>query len=279
LIKYLAKKRGVPEEEVKLLLEAAKDRDEERIQEKLAVLAETGELISKMPQQVQQAAMPMIAQTLIPRQDRTVERIAAVAAAMRGGDEVSKMIESLKQEIQELKDEKVREEREELLKTLEEELADIRSYVDKVVSKLASREAEDKDELDALGEYLEKVERTKEKMKALGLIREKEEDDIDLSRAEEILRKAGYRVERPLTWDTLQKYLDEQIKKVREEAKKEAMEELKIQEKREAMLVDLFSTISGAVLDAMKGPASASGTSAEKIVERVREWKGQKQEI
>ena len=279
MIKYLAKKRGVPEEEVKLLLEAAKDRDEERIQEKLAVLAETGELISKMPQQVQQAAMPMIAQTLIPKQDRTVERIAAVAAAMRGGDEVSKMIESLKQEIQELKDEKVREEREELLKTLEEELADIRSYVDKVVSKLASREAEDKDELDALGEYLEKVERTKEKMKALGLIREKEEDDIDLSRAEEILRKAGYRVERPLTWDTLQKYLDEQIKKVREEAKKEAMEELRIQEKREAMLVDLFSTISGAVLDAMKGPASASGTSAEKIVERVREWKGQKQEI
>jgi len=72
LIKYLAKKRGVPEEEVKLLLEAAKDRDEERIQEKLAVLAETGELISKMPQQVQQAAM-------------------------RGGDEVSKMIESFVQ--------------------------------------------------------------------------------------------------------------------------------------------------------------------------------------
>ena len=279
MIKYLAKKRGVPEEEVKLLLEAAKDRDEERIQEKLAVLAETGELISKMPQQVQQAAMPMIAQTLIPRQDRTVERIAAVAAAMRGGDEVSKMIESLKQEIQELKDEKVREEREELLKTLEEELADIRSYVDKVVSKLASREAEDKDELDALGEYLEKVERTKEKMKALGLIREKEEDDIDLSRAEEILRKAGYRVERPLTWETLQSYIEKEIQKVREEAKKEAMEELRIQEKREAMLVDLFSTISGAILDAMKGPASASGTSAEKIVERVREWKGQKQEI
>ena len=254
LIKYLAKKRGVPEEEVKLLLEAAKDRDEERIQEKLAVLAETGELISKMPQQVQQAAM-------------------------RGGDEVSKMIESLKQEIQELKDEKVKKEREELLKTLEEELADIRSYVDKVVSKLASREAEDKDELDALGEYLEKVERTKEKMKALGLIREKEEDDIDLSRAEEILRKAGYRVERPLTWETLQSYIEKEIQKVREEAKKEAMEELRIQEKREAMLVDLFSTISGAVLDAMKGPASASGTSAEKIVERVREWKGQKQEI
>jgi len=289
-VKVLAKKKGIPEDEAKLLLESIKESDDYgEIKESLVAIADMGEVVGRLPNGIQPLAVPLIGQAMwsggSSKAEKIAENVALISAAIRAAygtdDGAAKLIEDLRKEIQELKEEKLRKEQEEMLSAFKDSLDNVTDYIRALENQIAQirEEKHAKDDLDALDEYLEKAKRTKEKLKALGLIKEKEEDEIDLSKAEELLRRAGYKVERPLTWDSLQKYVEEQMKRVREEAKKEAMEELKIQEKREALLVDLFSTLSGAVLDALKtqGAKGASTTVSEQIAERVKEWKEMKE--
>jgi len=290
-VRAIAKRKGIPEEEAKLLLDSIKDTDEfDEIKDSFITLADMGEALQKFPESAQPYALPLMAEVFkrggggSSKIEKIAENAAIISAAMRAAysdDGAAKLIEDLRKEIQELKEEKLKKEQEEMVNAFKDSLDSITDYIRALENQIAQirEEKHAKDDLDALDEYLEKAKRAKEKLKALGLIKEKEEDDIDLSKAEELLRKAGYKIERPLTWDSLQHYIEKEMKKVREEAKKEAMEELKIQEKREALLVDLFSTLSGAVLDAMKGGSAPSQSGRfEEIAERVKEWKEMKQE-
>jgi hypothetical protein len=238
-----------------------------------------------MPAQVQPLAVPLMAQTLFnagsSRAQKIAENVALITAAIRAAygsdDGYQKLIEDLRKEIQELKEEKMRREQEEILKQVEETFTSVENYIKALEAKIEQLESEDgrksKDEIDILEETLEKIERTKEKLKRLGLIKEREEPDIDLTKAEEILRKAGYKIEKPLTWDTLQNYIEEQMKKIREEAKKEAMEELKIEEKRLAMITDLITTAVGAAFEAMSSSSSEVEFKGEELKRRFEEWR------
>ena len=63
LVRILAKKRGLSEEEARAFLESVKGTDEyDEIKQSLARLIDAGELIQKMPSQVQPLAIPLLMQ-------------------------------------------------------------------------------------------------------------------------------------------------------------------------------------------------------------------------
>jgi len=103
------------------------------------------------------------------------------------------------------------------------------------------------------------------------------EPQINESDVIEKLKKQGYKIEPPPDWSTVDKLIDEKIRKVREEAKREAMEELKLQEKRESMLVDFISTVGGAIIDGLRSKGESKLVN-EALKERVSEWKEKKSE-
>lgn len=277
-MKILAKKKGIQEEEAKLLLESLKTQDDfDEIKQSLTAIADVGEIITHFPSNIQPLAVPLLAQTMqsSSRAEKIAENIALISAAIKAAysDDGTKLIEELRKEIQELKEEKIRKEQEEMLKQVEQTFQSVTDYIKALERKIEQLESQEKrDELDELESYLDRVEKTKEKLKRLGLIKEKEEESIDISKAEEVLKKAGYKIERPLTWDSLQKYIDEQMKKIREEAKKEAMEELKIEEKRLTLITDFITTVAGAAIDALSVTETETEGKA-KIKRRFEEWR------
>jgi len=288
LVKVLAKRKGIPEDEAKLLLESLKQQDDyEEIKQSLAAIADMGEVVGRFPSTVQPLAFPLFAQAMVgggsSRAEKIAENVALITAAIKaayGTDDGAavKVIEDLRKEIQELKEEQMRREQEAMLQQVEQTFQSVTEYIRALEQKIEQLEGNGRregDELDALESYLEKVERTKEKLKKLGLVKDRE-DEADFSKAEEILRKAGYRIEKPLTWDNLERMMEEKLKKIREEARKEAMEELKVEEKRLSMIMDLVSVIAGAAFDA----ASASGggqsegvSKGEELRRRFEEWR------
>ena len=282
LVKVLAKRKGIPEDEAKLLLESLKREDDfDEIKQSLAAIADMGEVVGRFPSNVQPLAIPLFAQTLwggSSRAEKIAENVALITAAIKaayGDDGANKLIEDLRKEIQELKEDKLKREQEEMLKRVEETFQSVTDYIRALERKIEQLEGgkERRDELEALEEYLEKLEKTKEKLKKLGLLKERDED-VDLVKAEELLRKAGYKIEKPLTWDSLQRYIDEQMKKVREEAKKEAMEELKVEEKRLSLITDFITTIAGAAIDAIStSPEGESASKVEELKRRFDEWR------
>lgn len=295
LVKVIAKRKGIPEEEAKLLLESMKDDDEyEELKKTLATIADVGAVMQNMPPTIQPLAAPLITQTLMSggnsssKAAKIAENVALISAAIRaaygddGKDHYLEIIKELKEEIKELKEEKAKKEQEQLVQQITDTISAISEYMKALENRIAQIEesksnTKQKDEIELIEEYLEKLEKTKEKLKKLGLIKEKEddEDSIDLSKAEELLRRAGYRIEKPLTWDTLHKYIEEQVRKVKEEAKKEAMEELKVKEKQMAMITDLIQVCFGSAIEAL---ASKSGsTSFPNVLERFQQWKVSKE--
>jgi len=287
LVKVLAKKKGIPEDEARLLLESLKQQDDyEEIKQSLAAIADMGEVVGRFPSTVQPLAFPLFAQAMMgggsSRAEKIAENVALITAAIKaayGTDEGAavKVIEDLRKEIQELREEQMKREQEAMLQQVEQTFQSVTEYIKALEQKIEQLEGNGRrtegDELDVLESYLEKVERTKEKLKKLGLVRDREEE-ADLSKAEEILRKAGYRIEKPLTWDNLERMMEEKLKKIKEEARKEAMEELKVEEKRLSMIMDLVSVIAGAAFDAASGGGQPENVSkGEELRRRFEEWR------
>jgi len=298
LVKVLAKRKGIPEEEAKLLLESMKDDDEyEELKKTLATVADVGAVMQNMPPTIQPLAAPLITQTLMSagggssKAAKIAENVALISAAIRAayGDDGNKdehfleIIRELKEEIKELKEEKMKREQEQLVQQITDTISAISEYMKALEDRIAQIEEsknktpveKQKDEIDLIEEYLEKLEKTKEKLKKLGLIKEAEDDGskLDLSKAEELLRKAGYRIEKPLTWETLHQYIEEQVKKVKEEAKKEAMEELKVKERQMAMITDLIQVCFGSAIEALASKSNGTSSTLPNILERFQQWK------
>lgn len=284
-----ARKEDIDQEIWKAIFAKKPDKFED-LKELLPLIVVNAEAISKTPPTMQNLLGFALASAMTRKDEVDPESVVTKAVTLketlkmlRDKDENDEFTKTLMREIEELKKRLDEKEKEEMRRMLGEVVESLEEKYKTLEGIVLQREREGSGEVkkgvtDELREKIEEIRGLKELMKemASSFEGEKKSEEIDLAAAVKKLKELGYEVKGP---HDLLNELSKRMDEIKEEAKREAMEELRIQEKREAMLVDLFSTISGAILDAMKGPASASGTSAEKIVERVREWKGQKQEI
>jgi len=266
LIKKIAEKYGVDEEEAKAVFESLKEEDDD-FKKLLGELTNSLQVLSELPDSAKNALVPVVQSHLLKRFDDdddikdTLKRVATYTAllkAVMGGDE-DKRVEELKKELQELKETlfNIKEaQREEEMDRLWQELQDLKRAIIEA-KKSKEEEKEKKDDIDKLEEILTKIEETKEKMKRLGLLKEAEGNGIDIRQAEELLRKAGYRVEPPPDWRSVQQIVEHEIKKKEEEIRKKLEEELGIQERKMSMVMDFAM----AVLEGIIGASTSGGQS------------------
>jgi len=268
MVKALAKRKGIPEEQAQAFLEAIKGTDEyEELKTSLARLVDTGQIVQQLPSQMQPLAMPLMMQAVQGGKssaEKIAERVAMITAAIKAayGDDSSKLIEDLRREIQELKEEKEKKEMQEMLN---QTISAFQEYVQRLEQRIAQLEAgngrkheeEEGDEIDKLERYLQKVEQTKEKLKRLGLVKEGKED-IDLDKAIETLKRLGYKIEAPPSWEQLRRMMEEEWKKREEELRKQIEQEYAWQEKKFTMLVSLGEAILDGIISAATTPQGQS---------------------
>ena len=291
MVELIAEKKGIPKERAQAILNALKEEEDfNEVKKFLTQLVDTAEVMKNLPQNIQPLAVPLVAQlwqTSKSRAEKIAENVAIISAALKaiGGtddDKVEKLIGELRKEIEELKESKRKEELEEILDGFNQTVESITKYIERLEERLnaletnTSKPKEEKDDIDKIVEAINKLEETKEKLKKLGLLKEEE---LTLSKAEEILKKAGYKIEKPLSWDAVQKYVEEQIQKIREEAKKEAMEELKIEEKRLSMLTMLITTVVGSIFESLTPQSSEISSKIQEIKRRFEEWRQQQSQV
>jgi len=307
--KEIAKRKGLDEEKTNMLLEALKEDDtSEMIKNAFANYVDMAKTASELPDPAKPFALPFLMQASIPglasKDDiaKTVEKLAVISAAIRaatGDDSSSKLIESLQEQIreqkrmiEELREEKLRKEQEAIVNTFSENFKEIQENVSRLEKKIEEievrKESEKKvevekkeDDIDTLTKLLEKLKKNVTVAKELGLIKDKDGEEFDVKKAEEVLRKMGYKVEPPMGWEQFKKYLDEKMKEIREQAKKEAMEELEVEEKRLSLVTDFLSSIVGAAIEAFSGGSERSGLAqgVKAAKEAFDRWRTTKSEI
>ena len=266
MVKALARRKNIPEEQVQALLDAVKGTDEyEELKASLARLVDMGQIVQQLPGQMQPLAMPLMMQAVQGGKsspEKIAERVATITAAIKAAypDDSSKLIEDLRREIQELKDEKQRKEMEEMFN---QTWSAFQEYVKAMEQKIAKLESElggkggnkeEGDEIDKLERYLQKVEQTKEKLVRLGLVKEGKGEDIDLNKAIETLKRLGYKIEAPPSWEQLKRMMEEEWKKREEEIRKQVEQEYGIQEKKMTMALELATAIIDGIVSAATTP-------------------------
>ena len=270
MVKALARRKNIPEEQVQALLDAVKGTDEyEELKASLARLVDMGQIVQQLPGQMQPLAMPLMMQAVQGGKsspEKIAERVATITAAIKAAypDDSSKLIEDLRREIQELKDEKQRKEMEEMFN---QTWSAFQEYVKAMEQKIAKLESElggkggnkeEGDEIDKLERYLQKVEQTKEKLVRLGLVKEGKGEDIDLNKAIETLKRLGYKIEAPPSWEQLKRMMEEEWKKREEEIRKQVEQEYGIQEKKMTMALELATAIIDGIVSAATTPQGQS---------------------
>ena len=267
MVKVLAKRKGIPEEQAQAFLDAIRGTDEyEELKASLARLVDTGQIVQQMPPHIQSLAIPLMMQAMQsrPSPQKIAENVAMTVAAIKAayGDDSSKLIEDLRREIQALKEEKEKKEMQEMLS---QTMGAFEKYVQRLEERIAQLEAgngrkveeEEGDEIDKLERYLQKVEQTKEKLKRLGLVKEGKED-VDLDKAIETLRRLGYKIEAPPSWEQLKRMMEEEWKKREEEIRKQIEQEMGIQEKKMTMALELATAIIDGIVSAATTPQGQS---------------------
>ena len=271
MVRALAKRKNIPEEQAQAFLEAIKGTDEyEELKTSLARLVDTGQIVQQLPAQMQPLAMPLMMQAVQGGKssaEKIAERVAMITAAIKAayGDDSSKLIEDLRREIQALKEEKEKKEVQEMLNQTISVFQEFQEYVQKLEQRIAQLEAgngrrdeeEEGDEIDKLERYLQKVEQTKEKLKKLGLVKEGKED-VDLDKAIETLRRLGYKIEAPPSWEQLKRMMEEEWKKREEEIRRQIEQEMGIQEKKMTMALELATAIIDGIVSAATTPQGQS---------------------
>ena len=280
LVRILAKKRGLSEEEARAFLESVKGTDEyDEIKQSLARLIDAGELIQKMPSQVQPLAIPLLMQGVgggaSSKAQKIAENVALISAAIRAAsdDGSSKIIEELRKEIQELKEEKARKEYEQIVETMKTYIGELEARVAQLESQSISKsEGDEKDSIDRFERDLQKIEQTIERLKRLGLIKEAE-NDLDVAKATEILKKMGYKVEPPPSYEQIRMMLEQELKKREEEMRRQLGQEMGLQEKKMTMAVDLITAIIDGIVSASTTPQTG-GSEIAKFIQLVRQSLG-----
>jgi len=280
LIKKIAEKYGVDYEEAKTMFESLKKEDDD-FKKLLSELTDSLQVLSELPDPAKNVLTPVIQTHLLNRMgasddiDDMFKKVTAYTAMLKAvmGKEDDEKVEKLERELKELKElllSAKEAQREEEMDRLWHELQDLKRAI--IEAKKPKEEENDKkDDIDQLEEILTKIEATKEKMKKLGLLKEAEDNGIDIRQAEELLKKAGYRVEPPPDWMSVQRIIQEELKRREEELRKRLEEELGIQERKMGMLMDFAMAVLEGVIGAS---TSGGGNKVSEFMGKVKQLLG-----
>jgi hypothetical protein len=196
---------------------------------------------------------------------------AAALRAIISEDPHGKYIEKLEEDIKTIKNKLEEKERGEIFKQFEIQLAEIKQFVEEKYAELMINQpvVETKDDLDKLEEILDKAERTKQKLERLGIVKPRE--DLDLNEAEQLLRQHGYEIRAPPSWQTVESLLDRKIREKEEKIRKEIEDEFKVDEKRLSMVLDFCGTIFEGIFDTITSERKKEGGKIDQFKKRVKE--------
>ncbi len=237
LIKEVAKKKGMSEDEVKALLE--EDENDPVIQEvkqSLGLIADVGESLKGLPPQIQSFAAPLMFSAFgMPRSRetdvaRTFEKIVTLKEALKmlrdddsGGkkdyDIYKELIEKMNEEMKELREKLEEKEKKELLDYLKA----TQDYIERLEAKIeelesrryepVEREEKKKTIVDELTEAAKRIEETRKTLEQLGF-KFADRREPTFEEIKKYLEEKGYEIK--------PKYVDpEKLKEVEEKAKEE----------------------------------------------------------
>ena len=292
--KVLAKKKlieeaGLSEEEAEALASVIFEKEKkDDSMEELGKLAQAGEILQSIPPELRPAMMPVVQQSVLsPGQDddflkelqKTMMGLEVIRSYMntnKGSEEDKKLIEVLLDELREMKEKALEAEMqkkdavlEQLAQRFEENQKMIQEFMMRVLEGQGEKsEGEKKDITERIVEDLQQVNKMKELLKQLGMIKEGGGEQIDKEKVIEMLRKEGYRIEGPPSWEVVERKLQEMMKKKEEEIRKEVEEELGVKKEKARMAFDfILSLVEGAMssLNTRGGGGGDLGGVVEKL--------------
>ncbi|MCD6473382.1 MAG: hypothetical protein J7K47_00515, partial [Thermoplasmata archaeon] len=256
LAKIAMKKRlmneGLSEEEAERYIASMEEGD--KTLEKLGKFAQAAEILSNAPQDARPALAPIAQRIVLGSDDDVMKDIKKMILQIKalelafGGQKDSQQQEVISKILQELEDMKERalqaemQKKEEAMEALRQELAEMKELIANIVMKgneTSTQSEEKKDITERIVEDLQQVNKMKELLKQLGMIKEGG-GEIDKEKIIEMLRKEGYRIEGPPSWEVVERKLQEMMKKKEEEIRKEVEEELGVKKEKARMAFDFI---------------------------------------
>ena len=265
VLKKLAEKAGVPEEDIESLA-----NKEDPVLEEISKLAPLLSDLGDAPDEVKQQLGGLMAVTMMKNANKSLaddlrdfakdilmlkEGLKILRSEDEGGNpELKELSEKLSKLIEELTTAK----EEALLQTLEEMRKSLEASYRRLEEALADRERpptkEEEDFKTKLVNTIQEAKELVEALKEIGLLQERS-SGVSLSKLkeyEEELRRLGYEVRPPPTMDQIRRMLEEERRRIQEEAEKKAIEKLKLEEKRTMMLLNVLTSIASGIFDTLK---------------------------
>jgi len=259
VIKALAKKKGISEEEAQVYVEAFKNEyGEQEFQNLVNTITGVAQAAQNLPPDAQKLLLAAASQHMANSgggMDESLAKLAAIKALFGDSDD---KLKGLEEQIKQLMEEKQKNEFLETVKQLQDNMnAQIQALQQQIQA--LQENHQNKDEVDVLVEKLNEVEEKKQKLQEL--LGVKQEEKFDVVKAAEELKKLGYEVKEPTSalMERL-KALEDNQQKLIEQAKKEAREEALRQAEVQKMWIDFGSNVFTAVMD-MLTPAEKGNIS------------------
>jgi len=281
LVKSLAQKLGVSEEDVKLALEwLNRVMSEDEVSKAVSTIATVGEASGKMPEQMQQAIAPVLGYALLkhltadPFQRQMMSLVGGLATikALLGSDQQSQQlvekllerIDNLNEQIQQMREAKSREEFErfasEVNKTLEAITGEV-SELKKKLEELASRPSTPPEHINPLkavttqlSDFKDAITALAETLTALGfkVVKPGEKPPIHEIPDEELRRVAemrGYELKpKALTWEEVDRLVREREMKLKRWFKRKLEREVRLKE----LETKKWESVSAAIVEGFR---------------------------
>ncbi len=287
LVRAMAKRKGISVDEARLYLEAVKRREGEagleRLERFFKVLGASAGEISSMDADMKSWVSPVLGvyamkalsggESKKPDIEELAERLTIIKSVMGGGTEqIQQTIQDLNAKILDLTKEMAEKDREAILSqvaqiqenfqqqisTVTETLNSLAKIVEDMRKTPPATPVEKEGFVDRITKVQEELERFMRAAEALGFKIErpgerKEEKTIEEMKEE--LRRLGYEVRGPPSWDEI----DRRLKEMREKVREEVEEELKTAEKKLTILASLGLSITNSLLSAFGRPELQKG--------------------
>ena len=250
VIKALAKKKGISEEEAQVYVEAFKNEyGEEQFKRMVETITGVAQAAQNLPPDAQKLLLAAASQHMASSggsADETLAKLAAIKAIFGGDDD---RLKGLEEQIKQLMEEK---QKNEFLATIEELNENMNKQIQALQQQIQELQdhKENKDEVEILVEKLTEAEEKKQKLQQL--LGVKQEEKFDITKAVEELKKLGYEVKEP-TSALMERIriLEENQQKLIEQAKKEAYEEAMRKAQMQKMWIDFAGNILSSVMDVL----------------------------
>ena len=282
LVKAYAKKQGIPDVQAEAIIEAMKEEfGPEGFQKWISTLSLNAETLMKLPPDLRQGMTNLItAQTVGAASgggdvDAFAQKMAIIRSMLKdetkppGTDpELRKQIDALQQMVAEMKDEKTKKEYEAWTQGLIERL----EKMDEKITAVATPQ-QSEDSVDKLAKDAESVTNRFAKLKELlGIKDQPAQTPLDVEGMKKELAIRGYKVEGPKTPEELEKYFNEKLAETRKLVKEETLKEIKSDERKMGMLVDLGTSMIESVIPILGKGGSTKGLEiASKALQTAKE--------